>query len=195
MRAKVVGTIPAAPPKQSLLAMTEEYSALERALIESGGEFDETVVRRLAELGELMPDKIDGYDIVIRRFVAFGQMCRQEARWNETQARAADTAIANLKKRLAFIMEQRETTVLQGRLRNAYLEANGGQPSVNVLVQPETLPVRLQRWSCEANKTAIREAMVDGALWLDAEGNPSSDTIGAIKAAELVTPGTHVIFR
>ena len=146
-----------------LFEIGEQFDALERLLVESGGEVTPEVEAWLAEYGDLEADKLDGYAMFIRSLEHEAEGYKNVAAEFAAKRSARENAIKRLKDRLKQYMELRGTTQIKGKMYTAALNKNGGKPPVIVEVAPEQLPADFVKVTVEPNNEAIRAALVAGA--------------------------------
>jgi hypothetical protein len=149
----------------SLYTLGETFAALEAALLESGGEWNEQIESQFVELGKLETERVDAYAVVVRSFEAHATACRAEAATLATKAQVAENAAKRLKARLLDYLTARGLEELRGTIWKAKRTANGGKQPLTLLVDPDDLPPEYQLHSVTANTEMLRiQADDDGSI-------------------------------
>jgi hypothetical protein len=148
-----------------LFEIGEQFDALERLLVESGGEVTPEVEAWLAEYGDLEADKLDGYAMFIRSLEHEAEGFKNIASEFAAKRTARENAAKRLKERLKQYMELRGTAQIKGKMYTAALNKNGGKAPIIVDVAPEQLPEQLQRVTVSADVEKIRGLLEMGVKY------------------------------
>lgn len=99
---------------KSLVALVDETSALERALIESGGEITEEIAKLLEVRDLHLPTKVDNYALVIDRMESISTFYKMKADAYLLMAKAASGVIDRCQFNLKLAMQAMHTDELTG---------------------------------------------------------------------------------
>ena len=131
---------------------------------EIAGDTDEVdaLHAELDKLYDARTTKHEGYVHVIKNALNTAKGCKAEADFFDKRA----TALNNLAKRLKDTLKDDliahdEKSVTAGKFRIA--RQKNSQPTVNVFIDAEDLPADYQNVTIEADKTALKQAIKNGA--------------------------------
>lgn len=145
-------------PTLSLYELGQAFTDLEAALIESGGEWTPEVEQAFAALGELEADKVDAYAHLIRNTEALAEVLEAEKRALEEKRAVAANRATRLKEKLHEYLTTRGLDKVKGTIWTAAIQANGGRPPMEVLVEPDQLPAAYTVTVKQVNTGALRAA-------------------------------------
>lgn len=106
--------------------------------------------------------KADGYARTIREFEARAKARREEARAMAELAASSERSAESLKRFVMFCMDRLGTKQLGDTGLRLCVQANGGKQPVDVFVEVDKIPERFIRTKAEADKDAIRDALLSG---------------------------------
>lgn len=99
---------------KSLMALVDEASKIEMALIQSGGEITPEV-EKLIEIKDLqLPEKVDGYDLVMERMESISRFYEEKANMFLKMAESAGNVGKELKFRIKNAMALMATDEISG---------------------------------------------------------------------------------
>lgn len=110
---------------KSLMALVDEASKIEMALIESGGVFT-SEVEKLIEIKDLqLPEKVDGYDLVMERMESLARFYDEKAQMFLKMSDAASNVEKELKTRIKHAMTTMNSDEISGHdVRFKMMNAN-----------------------------------------------------------------------
>lgn len=157
--------------RQTLWEIDANLIALDELLEENGGEITDPKCEAIidewfAELKGDLNNKVDGYVGFITELTARAEVRKAEADRLAFRAKVDNNLKTNLKERLKFFLESRNTKKLETKRYKVTVAGNGGklpmQISPKVIEHPETLPAVYQRIQISPNTDAIRADLEAG---------------------------------
>lgn len=151
----------------SLYELTEDLVALNRLLEELGGDVTDgtqgqTLERWAEEFDWKLRDKVDGYATIIRNIEGDALLLEEEITRLQNRKRVLDNRVARLKALAKYSMERLGTRKMEGLKFTLALQKAGGQDPLELLVEDvEQFPSRFLRIRKEADKDALRKALVE----------------------------------
>lgn len=100
--------------QKSLRELVSISGAIEDALILSGGEITPELEQALAIKDMQLPEKVDGYNLVMDRMKSISEFYAQKAELFNRLSSAADSVISKCKDNLKFAMTEMNVTELTG---------------------------------------------------------------------------------
>lgn len=100
--------------KQSLADIVGQANAIEMKLMESGGELTPELEAALLQVDASLPEKLDGYDVVMARLAAAEKMWAARADEYARVASALSNAQSRMKERLKWAMGQMGKSEVSG---------------------------------------------------------------------------------
>lgn len=114
----------------SLRTLVDQAALLERLLIDSNGEITEEIAN-LLHVEVAIPDKVDGYSLVMKRMLSLSQFYRDRALRFESMASSMEDVHERCRDNLRGAMEKLGTTEILGN--DVKFRLQKSPPSVNVL--------------------------------------------------------------
>lgn len=134
----------------SLIQMVQDANKLEILLMESAGEVTPEIENLLAVREINLPEKVDGYSAVIKRFAAIETHYKEKAKMFSLAAKQLATAQENLEERLKYAMQELGVTELLGNdIRYKLIPTSGTLE----IIDAESVPVEF--------KTEVVETVID----------------------------------
>lgn len=99
---------------KSLSLLVSQASLLEQKLIESAGEITEEIQDMLSVRDEQLPEKVDGYSIVLDRFAALEAYYKERAQFFSEIAKRCEAVQDHLKTNIKNAMTELNVTELSG---------------------------------------------------------------------------------
>lgn len=100
--------------QKTLRELVSISGAIEDALILSGGEITPELEQALAVKDMQLPEKIDGYNLVMDRMISVSEFYAQKAELFTRLSSAAKTVVSRCKENLQFAMTEMNVTELVG---------------------------------------------------------------------------------
>lgn len=100
--------------QKSLRELVSISTSIETALIENGGELTPEIEAALAVKDMQLPEKVDGYSLVMDRMASVADFYAQKAELFLRLSKAAESVIEKCKDNLKFAMTELKVDELQG---------------------------------------------------------------------------------
>lgn len=168
---------------QTLYEMSDELLAIDALLLETGGEWNDTLQARIDAVDLQLAEKVDGYASYMRAREAFAKACEAEADVLNNKARIARNTVDRMKARALEVCERLGLAELTGKIWKLCRTVNGGRQSVR-LTEPDLakLPVQFVVTRPLVDADALRDALE--------RRDPA-----ALAVAELAPRGSHIRVR
>lgn len=125
---------------------------------------EEAVIDTLDSLEAEIEDKAEGYSKIIRQFDADIESIKEE----EARLRSRRTALENRKELLKGNLFNAMKTVGLAKIKTPLftvsIQKNGGKRSLVLDVEPDKLPVELQKVTIAADNDALRKLLGDAEM-------------------------------
>lgn len=106
--------------------------------------------------------KADGYARTIREYEARAAARRSEAKAMGELAATAERSAESVKRFVLWCMDRLDVKRIDGGSFTLAAQANGGKQPVEVFADVESLPAKFVRARIDADKDAIRDALLAG---------------------------------
>lgn len=152
---------------KTLFSISDEISQLNTLLDEleaDDAESEKLLTEFLEQVGEERDHKLDNYSALIAELEARAAVRKEEAKRLAQLAAKDEKRAEMLKERLKWFFSVNNIKKLETNRYQLSLVKNGGKPPVilDESISPTELPKQFQKLNVEADKTAIREALLAG---------------------------------
>lgn len=149
----------------SLWQLTAEHNRIYDLLEANGGEITPEIEEALQLNAETFLVKADGYCEIIAKYHAMAQLASERIRQLQTYKKVAENAEKRLKERLQYAMSQYGLTKVELGLHKLSLR---NSQAVEVIDEAK-IPNEFVKVKTEIDKSALREALLSGAIIEGAE--------------------------
>jgi len=179
---------------RSLYEISADLSALEDALLESGGEADEQLEAWFDQIGEERNRKIVDYCKLIASLEAGAERCETEIARLAALRSAQENAARRLKERLKAFFEAHGLVKLQLGIFNPRIQSNGGKAPLIMPAKwagdPASAPEAFQRRAVFVDAEVVRSVVTASS---DGLVCPSCGEEIVVDAEEEKTPEPKVL--
>lgn len=143
---------------RSLISIVSETVAVEKMLIESGGELTPEIEAFLAVNAQELAEKVDAYDMVINRFKALEDFYGERAEFYYKISSQCLNTVARLKENIKRAMSELGVEEVKGNETRFKLVEGSGSLRIK---DPEMVPVEFKE---EITETVIKKSELKAAL-------------------------------
>ncbi len=146
-----------------LAELTDRWSEIERILDAAEGEITPEVEAALAHFDLHEKDKVDAYVFIVKDLRDRAKLGRAQAAELTNRARVRDARADWLQGLLADHMARRGLKRIEGQVRYAQWQKNGGKLPIELVMVEGGFPAHYQRVTVEPDLDKIRVALEDGS--------------------------------
>jgi hypothetical protein len=153
-------------PRINLFALTQEQQTLHDLLCEIGGDVTDaqveaTINEWIGEMEANEQDVLQRIGVVLKRLAGDAVTAKEEAQRLAQLAKVRENGVDRLRGRVLDYMQRQDKKRIDTPLF-VFRRQRNPQPGLDIMVAPESLPEKYRRVTVEADRVAIRTALVAG---------------------------------